>query len=452
MTIFKPHEYQKRAINFGITHDRCGLFLPMGAGKTSITLSIIAARLMVDVERVLIIAPVRVATTTWPDEIKKWDHTAGLRFSVIAGTPKQRKEALEADAEIYLIGKENTKWLTDNCKPWKFQMVVIDELSTFKNPRSQRFKSLRGKISAFRYFIGLTGTPAPRGIPDLWAQIYLIDSGERLGRTLGVFRERFLYPERSNGFTVYSWGVQQGAQEEIERRLETCCFSLSQSDCVELPGISFLDVPVALNGPCMAQYKAFKKSLVLRLDSGEVSAANAGVLSGQLLQYASGEIYTKNEIGENIGTEQIHKAKIEALEDLLEGANEPVLIFYWFKHERERIIELLKKKGLLYSELEEADEIKNWNNRLIDCLLLHPASAGHGLNLQAGGSVIIWYSLPNFNLELYQQANARLYRQGQKEPVRVYRIIAKETIDEDQVKALEKKKGVQNAILEALRK
>lgn len=452
MTTFKPHEYQRRAIDYGLTHDRCGLFLPMGAGKTVITLSILSSRLLVDVDRVLIIAPVRVATTTWPDEIEKWNHTRELRYSVIAGTPKQRQRALEADADVYLIGKENTKWLVDTCKPWKFNMVVIDELSTFKNPQSQRFKALRKKLSCFSYFIGLTGTPAPRGIPDLWSQIYLIDQGERLGRTLGAFRETFLFAERSNGYTVYNWGVLPGAQKEIERRLTSCCFSLAQSDCVELPGISFIDVAVDIGRGNLKKYREFKKSLVLRLDSGEIAAANAGTLTGQLLQYASGEIYTKDDLGQATGTEALHRAKIEALEDLLDGAGEPVLIFYWYKHEKARIEGLLKKRGLLYSSLEESDDTKKWNERSLDCLLLHPASAGHGLNLQKGGSVIIWYSLPNFNLELYQQANARLYRQGQTEPVRVYRVIAKGTIDEDQLKALERKKVTQSEILEALRK
>lgn len=453
MTAFSPHNYQRNAIQFGLSRDRCGLFLPMGAGKTAITLSIISRRLKQDVKKVLVIAPVRVAKTTWVDEVKKWDHTKGLTVSVISGTPKQRQKALEVDADIYTIGKENTKWLCDTCNPWKFDMVVIDELSTFKNPQSQRFKALRSHLPFIKYFIGLTGTPAPRGIPDLWSQIYLIDRGERLGRTLSAFRATYLYPGLSNGFTVYQWNVKKGAQEAIQEKLKDVCMSLEQNDCVELPPVSYLDVAVELDKKSLCRHKDFKKNLVLQLDNKEVMASNAGVLCGQLLQIASGEIYTKDEAGRITGTQELHKCKLEALDELLEGSNgEPVLIYYYFKHEKERISKLLKKRGLKYSTLENPEDIRRWNERKIDALLLHPASAGHGLNLQEGGSIIIWYSLPNYNLEYYQQANARLYRQGQKEPVRIYRIIAKDTIEMDMVKALESKHITQQSILEALRK
>ena len=451
--IFRPHDYQTEAIQFGLEHDKCGLFLPMGAGKTVITLSIIAKRIKQGVNKVLVIAPVRVARSTWVDEVEKWEHTKNLKVSVIQGAPKQRLKALEVDADIYTIGKENTKWLCETCKPWKFDMVVIDELSTFKNPQSQRFKALRGRLSFIKYFIGLTGTPAPRGIPDLWSQVYLIDRGERLGRTLSVFRSTYLYPGLSNGFTVYQWNVKKGAQEEIHDKLKDICMSLDQKDCVELPPVSYLDVQVEMDKRSLCRYKDFKKSLVLQLESQEIMASNAGVLCGQLLQIASGEIYTKDESGLITGTQEIHKAKIEALEDLLEASNgETILIYYYFKHEKERISKLLDRKGLMWSDLEKSEDIRKWNEREIDTLLLHPASAGHGLNLQSGGSIIIWYSLPNYNLEYYQQANARLYRQGQKEPVRIYRIITKDTIEIDMVQALENKNITQQSILEALRK
>lgn len=453
MTVFKPHDYQAEAIQFGLEHEKCGLFLPMGAGKTVITLTIIAERLKQGAKKVLVIAPLRVAKSTWVDEVAKWSHTNQLKVSVIQGTPKQRLSALEVDADIYTIGKENTKWLCESCTPWKFDMVVIDELSTFKNPQSQRFKAIRSRLPFIKYFIGLTGTPAPRGIPDLWSQVYLIDRGERLGRFITAFRATYLYPALSNGFTVYKWRVKEGSEEIIQNKLKDICMSLNQKDCVELPPVSYLDVKVELDKKSLCRYKDFKKSLVLQLESQEIMASNAGVLCGQLLQIASGEIYIKDEFGSITGTQVIHKEKIEILEDLLEASNgEPVLIYYYFKHEKERISKLLNSRGLNWSTLENTEDISKWNNQEIDALLLHPASAGHGLNLQEGGSIIIWYSLPNYNLEYYEQANARLYRQGQKDPVRIYRIIAKDTIEVDMVKALEDKKVTQQSILDALRK
>lgn len=454
MTEFKPHDYQKKAINFGLDHKKCGLLLPMGAGKTVTTLTIISLLKLIDTEKVLIIGPVRVIKSTWPEEIEKWSHTKDLSYSIIAGTPKQREKALQQKADIYLIGKENVTWLVDN-KYFDFDMVVIDELSTFKNPKSQRFRALRKVMPLADRFIGLTGTPAPKGIPDLWSQIYLIDQGERLGRTLTQFRERYLIPGRRNGVVVYDWKPQQDAEEKIYKKISDVCMSLDQTDCAKLPPVQYLKKSIELPQKAMAEYHAFKREKVLELDNNEsLLAANAGVLCGQLLQMTSGEIYKRDQLGnklEEVAT--LHAAKLEALDDLIESANQnQVMVFYYFKHELKRIKEHLKKQNLEVRSLENEDDVRDWNDGKIDVLLLHPASAGHGLNLQRGGHIAIWYTLPNWNLELYQQANARIYRQGQKQNVTIYQIVARGTVDEDMLDALEHKNITQKALIEALRR
>lgn len=447
-----PHDYQTRAIDWCMNKPRCGLFLPMGAGKTVITLSAISKlKQKGEVNKVLIIAPVRVARTTWPAEIDKWDHTKHLTYTVIDGDAKKRMRALEQDSDIYIIGKEQVVWLCETVgKSWPFDMVVVDELSTFKNHQAQRFKALKKQVKKFKRFIGLTGTPAPRGIPDLWSQIYLIDAGTRLGKSIGSFRKTYLIPERSNGYIVYSWAVRVGAQKEIENKISDVVMSLDSSECVELPDINYINEPIVLPKTIKKRYDTFKKDLVLELSTTDVSASNLGVLCGQLLQFSSGQIYTHDP---SLPVETIHDEKIKALDDLLTSANgEPVIIYYYYKHEKERIMTLLKSKKLKVSCLDDDKDVERWNNHELDVLLLHPASAGHGLNLQAGGSVLIWYTLPNFNLELYQQANARLYRQGQTENVRVYHLLVEDSIDIDMMNALEKKEVTQSTLLEALRR
>lgn len=446
------HAYQSRAIDWCLNHQRCGLFLPMGAGKTVITLTAIAnLKKSGEVNKVLIIAPIRVARTTWPAEIDKWDHTKSLTYSLIDGDAKKRTRAIEKEADIYIIGKEQVVWLCETVgKSWPFDMVVVDELSTFKNHQAQRFKALKKQVKKFKRFIGLTGTPAPRGIPDLWSQIYLIDAGTRLGKSIGSFRKTYLIPERSNGYIVYSWAVRNGAQREIEEKISDVVMSLDSSECVELPDINYINIPIKLSKTIKKRYDTFKKDLVLELTTTDVSASNLGVLCGQLLQFTSGQIYTHDSFKP---IETIHDEKIKALDDLLTSANgEPVIIYYYYKHEKERIMTLLKSKKLRVSCLDNERDVERWNNHELDVLLLHPASAGHGLNLQAGGSVIIWYCLPNFNLELYQQANARLYRQGQREKVRVYHLLVDDSIDVDMMNALEKKEVTQSTLLEALRR
>lgn len=446
------HDYQTRAIDWCLNHPRCGLFLPMGAGKTVITLSAISKlKQKGEVNKVLIIAPVRVARTTWPAEIKKWDHTKSLTYSLIDGDAKKRTRALEKEADIYIIGKELVVWLCETVgKNWPFDMVVVDELSTFKNPQAQRFKALKKQVKKFKRFIGLTGTPAPRGIPDLWSQIYLIDAGTRLGKSIGSFRKTYLIPERSNGYIVYSWAVRVGAQKEIEEKIGDVVMSLDSNECVELPDINYINVSIVLPKTVKKRYDKFKKDLVLELATTDISASNLGVLCGQLLQFTSGQIYTHDP---SLPVETIHDEKLKALNDILTSANgEPVIVYYYYKHEKERIMTLLKSKKLRVSCLDDEKDVERWNNHDLDVLLLHPASAGHGLNLQAGGSVIIWFTLPNFNLELYQQANARLYRQGQTEKVRVYHLLVEDSIDVDMMNALEKKEVTQSTLLDALRR
>lgn len=447
-----PHDYQTRAIEWCLNHPRCGLFLPMGAGKTVITLTAISKlKQKGEVNKALIIAPIRVARTTWPAEIEKWDHTKHLTYTVIDGDAKKRTRALEQDSDICIIGKEQVVWLCETVgKSWPFDMVVVDELSTFKNLQAQRFKALKKVVKKFKRFIGLTGTPAPRGIPDLWSQMFLIDAGTRLGKSIGSFRKTYLIPERTNGYIVYSYALRDGAKEEIEQKISDVVMSLDQSECCELPDLSFININITLSKTLKRNYDNFKKELVLELDDNELTASNLGVLCGKLLQYTSGQIYTHDSFKP---LETIHDEKLKALSDILTSANgEPVIIYYYFKHELDRIISLLKSNNLRYSTLEKDSDLKRWNNHELDVLLLHPASAGHGLNLQTGGSVLIWYTLPNFNFELYQQANARLYRQGQTEKVRVYHLLVDDSIDVDMMYALEKKEVTQSTLLEALRR
>lgn len=446
------HEYQTRAIKWCLNNPRCGLFLPMGAGKTVITLTAVSKlKELGEVNKILIIAPVRVARTTWPVEIEKWDHTKSLTYSLIDGPKKNRLKALQSSSDIYIIGKEQVVWLCETLgKSWPFDMVVVDELSTFKNNQAQRFKTMKKQVKKFKRFIGLTGTPAPRGIPDLWSQMFLIDVGTRLGKSIGSFRKQYLMPERSNGYIVYSWAVREGAQKEIENKISDVVMSLDSSECVELPDINYINVPIKLSKTVKKRYDTFKKDLVLELATTDVSASNLGVLCGQLLQFTSGQIYTHNS---SLPVDTIHDEKLKALSDILISANgEPVIIYYYYKHELDRIISLLESNNLTYSTLEKDSDLARWNNHELDVLLLHPASAGHGLNLQAGGSVLIWFTLPNFNLELYQQANARLYRQGQKEKVRVYHLLVDDSIDVDMMNAIAKKEVTQSTLLEALRR
>lgn len=456
MKEFKPHDYQKKAIDWAIRNEKCGLFLPMGAGKTVTTLTILEDLIQMEVSKVLIIGPVRVVKTTWPDEIHKWNHTKDLSYSLVCGTPKQRVKALHTKADIYLIGKENVAWLVNESGyKWDFDMVVIDELSTFKNHKSQRFKALRLVTPLIDRFIGLTGTPAPKGISDLWAQVYLMDRGQRLGKTVTQFRDRYLKPGRRNGMIIYEWVPQDTGEERIYEAIGDICMSLDPKDCAQLPPVQYLEKKVLLSKKALRLYQEFKQEKILEIgDSDEILAANAGVLCGLLLQYTSGEIYTRDSDGVKTGTTIIHQAKLDALDDLIESANgQPVMVFYYFKHEKDRILAHIEKTHKLEARaLETEQDVRDWNDKKIDVLLLHPASAGHGLNLQKGGNVAVWYTLPNWNLELYQQANARIYRQGQENPVTIYHLQTEGTIDQDMLDALLRKDVTQKSLIEALRR
>lgn len=445
---FKPHKYQMDAIKWGLTHDKCGLFLPMGAGKTVTTLTIIRDLMLIDVSKVLIIGPVRVVNATWPDEIGKWSHTRDLTYEIIDGPMAKGKQPISEDRDIYLVGKENVRDLVETLeRRWPFDMIVIDELSTFKNPQSKRFKALRRVMPRSRHFIGLTGTPAPNGLTDIWSQIYLMDRGERLGNTLTSFRSRYLIPGRRNGYVVYNWKLRDGAEDEIYDRIGDICMSIRQDDCTKLPELNLIDYPVDLGG-FLAKYKKFKKEMVLKLgDDESVIAANAGVLCNQLLQFTSGAVY----IMPTYDVRPVHEKKLDALEDLIESANgQPVIVFYYFKFEVD-VIRSRFGKDREVRVLKSHKDIIDWNAGRIDMLLLQPASAGHGLNLQEGGCVAIWYTLPNWNLELYQQANARIYRQGQKKAVTIYHLIARHTIDEDMIQAIRSKDVNQQRLIDALR-
>lgn len=449
MPVFKPHPYQQRGVDWIIDHPSCGLFLPMGAGKTATTLTAIELLKYdrLDAWRILIIGPKRVIETTWPDEIQKWDNLKHLTYSVIAGTAAKRKAAIDADADIYLVGKENVQWLVDQAgKSWKWDMVVIDELSTFKNHQAKRFKALRTMLPLIDRFVGLTGTPTPKGIPDLWSQIYLMDRGERLGRTIGAFRQAYLKPGLTNGYAVYNWRVQPGADKAIQAKISDICMSIDQAEYATLPDCQMIDLLVDLKKD-LTRYQKFKKELLLEVgEDEEIIAENAATMCGKLLQFTSGAIYD-----EDHQIHELHTHKLEALQDLMESANgQPVMIFYWYQHEKDRIVEALKDyKGM---DVKDKGAIRKWNDKDLDYLILQPASAGHGLNLQDGGHIAVWYSLPNWTLELYQQANARIYRQGQKEKVTIYHLLAKGTLDQDMLKALKDKEQVQTAMMEALKR
>lgn len=449
-TAYVPHRYQEAAIQWGIEKKKSGLLLPMGLGKTSITLTIIEELIYERfcVQRVLIIAPIRVAQLTWPDEIAKWEHTKDLTYSLILGTQQQRKAAMMKDVDIYLINRENVCWLVDYWKQdWPYDMVVIDELSGFKNPQAKRFKALKKVMPLTDYFIGLTGTPTPKGLPDIWSQVYLMDGGERLGRTLTEFRRRFLIPGKRNGNIIYEWQLQPDAEDRIYKAIDDVCMSLKTEDWLELPSCTFIQHTVQLEPSVMSQYKRFEREKILLLNEDDaIVGANAGVVSNKLLQFTAGAIYD-----EDHDVQEIHESKLDALEDLMEAVNgQPVIVFYYFKHDYDRIYERFSRQYKI-SSIDGPEDIKAWNNGEVDMLLVHPASAGHGLNLQDGGCIIIWYSLPNWNLELYQQANARAYRQGQKKAVRIYHLIAKRTVDEDVMLALERKDTTQKALIEALK-
>ena len=393
-------------------------------------------------QRVLVIAPKRVAQDTWSREHEKWDHLKELRIELMTGDRRQRAEALDRDADVYVIGRDNVRWLVEHLGgKWPFDMVVIDELSSFKNPRAVRFKMLRRVIVKSERVIGLTGTPSPNGLMDLWAEIYLLDRGERLGRTLGIYRETYFRPGARNGYTVYRWDPRPGAAKQIRAKLADLCVSMSAEDYLELPDRMDNVIHVQLSDKEMALYKQMEQEQLLQMDGEDVVALSAAAVMNKLLQIANGRVYSDEHAVVNV-----HSKKLEALEELVDTTDGPVLVFYSYQHDLEAIREAFPDARML----SKPSDIDDWNAGRVRMLLAHPASVGYGLNLQDGGHVIVWYGL-TWSLELYQQANARLHRQGQKMPVIVHHLVADGTADEQVLRALEKKDTSQAALLAALK-
>ncbi len=447
---YNPHEYQTYATNFILAHSVSAILLDMGLGKSVITLTAIKA-LMYDsfeVSSVLVIAPLRVATQTWPDEIEKWEHLHDLTYAVAVGTEAERRFQLRRNVDIHIINRENVKWLIeDSGIPFNYDMVVIDELSSFKSHQAKRFKALMKVRPTVKRIVGLTGTPSSNGLMDLWAEYKLLDMGERLGRFIGGYRGRFFTPDKRNQQIVFSYKPLPEAEEHIYRLVSDITISMKSTDYLKMPDCVINEVPVTLSEDEMELYHTMKNDLILNLDDGDVDAVNAAALAGKLSQMANGAVYD-----ENGNAVRIHDRKLDALEDLIEAANgKPVLVAYWFKHDLERIEKRLHSLHIPFSKLDTPDSITRWNRGDLPVALVHPASAGHGLNLQSGGSTLIWFGL-TWSLELYQQTNARLWRQGQTAAtVVIHHIITKGTIDRDIMAALRRKDKTQSALIAAVK-
>lgn len=445
---YNPHKYQSYAADFIISHPIAAVFLEMGLGKSIITLTAITKLKAEDaICKVLVIAPLRVARDSWPSEIAKWDHLKNLDYAVAVGTEAERKAAILKDATVTIINRENVDWLINKSGlPFDFDMVVIDELSSFKSYGAKRFKALLKVRPFIKRIVGLTGTPSSNGLMDLWAEFRVLDFGKRLGRYITRYRLSYFEPDKRNAQMVFSYKPLPGAEDRIYERISDITISMKSVDYLDMPECIINEVPVYMSPAEQSIYDDFREDMVTKLKDEEIDAANAAVLSGKLLQMANGAVY-----GESGNTLHIHDRKLDALEDLIEAANgKPVLVAYWFKHDLERIEARLKSLHIPYARLDKPDSIKRWNNGEVPVMLIHPASAGHGLNLQAGGSTLVWFGL-TWSLELYQQTNARLWRQGQKETVVLHHIICSGTIDEDVMAALKCKEKVQNALIDAVK-
>jgi SNF2 family DNA or RNA helicase len=444
-----PHAYQTYCINRLLADPALGLFLDMGLGKTVITLTAVndLKYNRFAVNKILVIAPKKVAEATWAKEAAKWDHLKMLRVIPVLGPQNKRIKALNTPADIYVINRENVAWLVEYYRNnWPFDMVVVDEFSSFKNHCAKRFKSLTWVRKHITRFVGLTGTPAPNGLLDLWAQVFLLDGGERLGKHITHFRERYFEPDQRDRDHVFSYAPKLGADEVIKKLIGDICVSMKAEDYLELPYCITVTVPVILDIKAKAAYEKLEKEMLLEVEDAVIDAGTAAVLTNKLLQLCNGAVYDENhEIIE------IHDCKIEAFMELIEGLNgQPVLVFYNFRHDLARIKKALSKSGLQVKELKSPQEEDDWNARKIDILLAHPASAAYGLNLQKGGNHVIWFGL-NWSLELYQQANKRLHRQGQIEKVIVHHIVVEGGMDEDVMAALEDKGNTQDRLMEALK-
>lgn len=440
---YEPHNYQQFATDFILEHPISCLMLDMGLGKTVITLTALwqLALDSFDVSRILVIAPKRVAEDTWPKELSKWEHLSGLDATLVMGTQAEREVALRQQTFLYIINRENVSWLVTN-HPWDFDMVVIDELSSFKSNQAQRFKAMKKVRPLVSRIVGLTGTPAPNSLLDLWPEMYLMDMGQRLGRFIGGFRDRFFTPDKRNREIIYSYKPREGAEEAIYGLISDVCISMKAVDYLDMPELIMNRVEVSMDSRERKIYDDFQRDMVVSLQGEELDAVNAAALSGKLTQMANGAVY-----GENRKVLHIHDRKLDALEDLMEAANgKPLLVAYWYEHDLQRIKARFKNARCI----DTTQDIDDWNAGKIPLALIHPASAGHGLNLQEGGCTIVWFGL-TWSLELYQQLNARLWRQGQKHTVVIHHIVTKDTHDEDVLRALDKKDTRQSALIDAVR-
>ena len=442
---FVPHEYQTYATDFILTHPTSAILLDMGLGKSVITLTALFDLCLdrFEIGKTLIIAPLRVARDTWPAEIQKWDHLQGLTYSVAVGTEVERRAALMRPADIYIINRENIQWLIEESQmPFQFDTVVADELSSFKNHQAKRFRSLMRVRPSVKRIVGLTGTPSSNGLMDLWAEFRLLDMGKRLGRFITHYRDEFFTPDKRSQQQVFSYKPKPGAEEEIYQRISDITISMRSIDYLSMPECVMNEVTVTLSPAERKIYEQLKRDLVIALEDEEIDAVNAAALSGKLCQMANGAVY-----GDGKASVSFHDRKLDALEDLIEAANgKPLLVAYWYKHDLERI-----RKRFSVREIKTSRDIADWNAGKIAVAVIHPASAGHGLNLQAGGSTLVWFGL-TWSLELYQQTNARLWRQGQtSDTVLIHHIITKDTIDEQIMAALGRKDKTQSALIDAVR-
>lgn len=445
------HNYQKATVDFIIEHRFCGVFLDLGLGKTISTLTAIN-ELMYDyceISSVLVIAPKRVAETVWAEEAAKWEHTRHLVISKVMGSENKRLDALKRPADIYVVSRDNVAWLCNVfASRLPFDMVVIDELSSFKSHQSQRFKSLRMTRPFMKRVVGLTGTPAPNSLIDLWPQMYLIDRGERLGKTITQYRARYFRPGKSNGYVVYSYDILAGASDMIQEKISDICISMKASDYLDMPERTDNFITVTMSDELKKEYNKFKNDNIIKLidDNGttEINAVNAASLVNKLLQFANGSVYDEDK-----NVHKIHTLKLEALKEIIENSNgQPILVAWTYQFDRDAILKAFS--AYKPRQLKTADDINDWNAGNIQLMLAHPASAGHGLNLQAGGSIIVWYGL-TWSLELYQQFNARLYRQGQTKHVTIHHIVTSDTYDEEVINAINRKDKNQNRLLDSIK-
>ena len=446
---YSPHDYQTYATKFVLTHPAAAVFLDCGLGKSVITLTALFDLCLdsFEIRKALVIAPLRVARDTWPSELRKWDHLKGLAWSVAVGTEIERKAALRQDAFVYIINRENVQWLIEQSGlPFDYDMIVVDELSSFKSYQAKRFRALLKVRPSVKRIVGLTGTPSSNGLMDLWAEYRLLDMGKRLGRYITHYRNRYFVPDKRNGQVVFSYKPLPGAEEQIYTAISDITISMKATDHLRMPDLVLNEVRVTLSDEEREIYDVMRRELVVSLDGEEIDAGTAAALSGKLSQMANGAVYTEDK-----KVIPLHSRKLDALEDLIEAANgKPVLVAYWYKHDLDRIEERLHKLHIPFARADKADSLERWNRGELPVMLLHPASAGHGLNLQAGGSTLIWYGL-TWSLELYQQTNDRLWRQGQQHTVVIHHIIAEDTIDERIMAALRFKDKSQTALKDAVK-